>query len=113
MKEVILKHTTTDGKTHHLVDLTIKKHIVESVDADGDSYTVNKKWGTQQKFVEKLIKKEIEKVKTRISVQKHTIGECKHYNRMSGIEITEKKLKLNEQKLHYLENYVYETTEKV
>jgi len=103
---MVLKHTTTDGKTQHEVDLHEKTHVVTVEELDGETVT-NKKWGTQQKFVEKLISKEIEKIQDKIKVQKRTIGECHYYNKLEGIEITEKLMEKNITKLKYLEEYVY------
>ncbi len=105
--EVILKHTTTDGKTLHEVDLVNKKHTV-TTQPDGVEKKVTKRWGTQEKFIDKLINKEIDKVKGRISVQKKTIGECIHYNKMDGIEVTQNKLSINEELLEFLTSFKYE-----
>jgi hypothetical protein len=57
--------------------------------------------------VEKLIKKEIEKVESRIIRQKTTIGECIRYNKLEALDVTEKMITKNESKLEYLKNYVY------
>jgi hypothetical protein len=103
---MVLKHTTTDGMTNHEVDLHEKTHVVTTEDLEGETVT-KKKWGTQQKFVEKLISKEIEKVEDRIKIQKRTIGECMYYNKMEGIEVTQRMLEQNKEKLKYLQEYVY------
>jgi len=101
---MILEHTTTDGKTKHQVDLVDKKHVITNLE---DNSMSTKKWGTQQKFVEKLIVKEIEKIESKIYQQKVTIGECIRYNKLEGIENTESRIKKNESKLDYLKSYVY------
>lgn len=105
-KNMVLKHTTTDGNTNHEIDLHEKTHIVTTIDIEGEAM-VKKKWGTQQKFVEKLISKEINKIEDRIKTQKKTIGECVHYNKMEGMEITQRLLEDNKGKLKYLQEYVY------
>ena len=105
--EVILTHKTTDGKTLHEVDLNNKKHYVITY-PDGIETRSAKRWGSQQKLVERLIEKEIDKVKDRIGIQKNTIGECIHYNKMDGIEITQNKLKINEELLEFLTSFEYE-----
>lgn len=99
--EVILKHKTTDGKSFHEVDLVNKKHTVTTY-PDGVEKIVSKKWGTQEKFINNLIDKEITKIKDKITIQKNTIGECIHYNKMDGIEITQNKLKSNQELLEFL-----------
>ena len=101
---MVLEHITTDGKTKHEVDLVNKKHVVTDL---SDKSMSDKKWGTQQKFVEKLINKEIEKVESRIIRQKTTIGECIRYNKLDALDVTEKLITKNESKLEYLKNYVY------
>jgi hypothetical protein len=111
MKDVIIKHKTSDGKTNHEVNLTDKKHTVVTEDntaVDG-FVSVNKRWGTQQKLVEKMISNEIELVNEKMLVQKKTINECIYYNSTSNLEPTRKALEKNEEKLNYLKEYVYET----
>ncbi len=98
---MVLEHITTDGKTKHEVDLVNKKHVVTDL---SDKSMSDKKWGTQQKFVEKLINKEIEKVESRIIRQKTTIGDCIRYNKLDALDVTEKLITKNESKLKYLKN---------
>lgn len=101
---MVLEHITTDGKTRHEVDLEEKKHVIEDLE---DHSLVTKKWGTQQKFVEKLISKQIERVEEKIMSQKMTISDCYKYNSLTGIESTQKKLEENIEILDYLKSYDY------
>ena len=101
---MVLEHTTTDGKTRHEIDLEEKKHVIENLE---DHSLTTKKWGTQQKFVEKLITKQIDKVQEKIMSQKMTIADCYKYNTLTGIESTQKKLGDNLETLEYLKSYEY------
>lgn len=100
---MIIKHTTTDGNTYHEIDLGECKHMVTE-----NEVTVNKRWGTQQKLVERLVVSEIKKVNEHINTQKMTIGQCIKYGRLDNLDITREKLNLNEGKIEYLISYEYE-----
>src|SRR5210317_924547 len=107
--EVILKHKTTDGKTYHEVDIINKKHKVTTLETSTtEEFTSTKKWGSQQKFVEKLIVKEIESIEGRMLVQKKTIADCHYYKSTSHLDITEKRLTENRELLEYLKTYEYD-----
>jgi transcriptional regulator NrdR family protein len=106
--EVIIKHTTTDGKTYHEVDLSNRKHRVTTLEtSDTEEYTSTKKWGSQQKFVDKLVLKEIETVEDKMLVQKKTIADCIYYKSESHLEITKRKLSENRELLEFLKTFDY------
>lgn len=106
--EVILKHKTTDGKTYHEVDLTNKKHRVTTLETSStEEFTSTKKWGTQQKFVEKLILNEIKTVEGRMLVQKKTIADCIYYKSEDNLDVTKRKLEENKELIVFLKTYEY------
>ncbi len=106
--EVIIKHKTTDGTTYHEIDLSNKKHKVTTLETNNtDEFTSTKKWGTQQKFVEKLILKEIDIIEERMLVQKKTIADCIYYNSESHLDVTKRKLEENKELIEFLKTYKY------
>ena len=90
--EVILKHKTTDGTTYHEIDI---------------EFSSNKKWGSQQKFVEKLILKEIKSLEGKMLIQKTTIADCVQYKSEGNLDITYEKLSNNRDRLEFLSSYEY------
>lgn len=107
--EVILKHKTTDGKTYHEVDIINKKHIVITLETTKtEEFTSTKKWGSQQKFVEKLVSDEIKEVESKMLVQKKTIADCIYYNSEGNLDITKKRLEENKELLEFLQTYEYD-----
>jgi hypothetical protein len=106
--EVILKHKTTDGTTIHEVDIINNKHKVITLETTTtDEFTSTKKWGSQQKFVEKLVLKEIEDVESRMLVQKKTIADCIYYKSEGNLEVTKRRLDENRELLEFLKDYKY------
>lgn len=107
--EVILKHKTTDGTTYHEVDIINKKHKVTTLETSTtEEFTATKKWGSQQKFVEKLVQKEIETVEGRMLVQKKTIADCIYYKSEGNLDVTKRRLNENRELLEFLTTYEYE-----
>jgi hypothetical protein len=108
--ESILKHKTTDGMTYHEVDIINKKHKVTTLETTTtEEHSTNKKWGTQQKFVEKLVLNEISVVEEKMLVQKKTIADCIYYGSESNLDITKIKLNKNRELLEFLTTYEYGT----
>ncbi len=106
--EVILKHKTTDGKTYHEVDIVNKKHKVITLETSStEEFTSTKKWGSQQKFVEKLIVKEIESIEGRMLVQKKTIADCIYYKSEGNLDVTKRRLEENKELIAFLKSYEY------
>jgi hypothetical protein len=105
--EVIIKHDTTDGSTHHEINLSTRKHKVTTLDSNDLESTSTKKWGSQQKFVEKLILKEIEKVEGKMLIQKKTIADCIYYKSEDHLEVTKRRLKENKEIIEFLKTYEY------
>jgi hypothetical protein len=106
--EAILKHTTSDGHTHHEVDIINKKHKVITLATDDvKESSTTEKWGTQQKFVEKLVMKAIEVIGEKMVEQKKTIADCETYNSMGNLGVTRKRLDMNRELLVFLNTYEY------
>ena len=106
--EVILKHKTTDGTTYHEVDIINKKHKVTTLETPTtEEHSANKKWGTQQKFVETLIKKEMETVEEKMLIQKKTIADCIYYKSEGNLDITKRRLEENKELIEFLKIYEY------
>ena len=107
--EAILKHKTVDGKTYHEVDIINEKHIVITLETtQTEEFTTIKKWGTQQKFIEKLVLDEIKDLESKMLIQKKTISECIKYNTTGNLDITKKRLETNKELLEFLQTYEYD-----
>ena len=107
--EVILKHKTTDGTIYHEVDIIKKKHKVTTLETPTtEEFTVTKKWGSQRKFIEKLVLKEIETIEGKMLIQKKTIADCIHYKSEGNLDVTKRRLNKNRELLEFLTTYEYE-----
>jgi hypothetical protein len=106
--DVILKYTTTNGTTYHEVDLIKKKHKVTILETETVVETsTNKKWGSQENFVEGLISKEITTLEGKILVQKTTIADCIRYKSEDHLHVTKRKLDENRERLTFLTSYEF------
>jgi transcriptional regulator NrdR family protein len=111
--EVIIKHTTTDGNTYHEVDLSNRKHRVTTLEtSESEEFTSTKKWGSQEKFVDKLVLKEIESVEAKMLIQKKTIADCIYYKSEDHLDVTKRKLDENRELLEFLKTFNYHGKDK-